>query len=140
MPESLWECVAEAKRTTVATRSPSIAAARVKQAQTPLRKNMTTAERFALFHRTHPEVYALFRQFAEELLAAGRRRYSARAIIYRIRWHTDIKGGRGEATDGGNGWKIDNYFSAYYARMLARDDQRFAMFFEFRESGCDLED
>jgi len=88
----------------------------------------TIAERFAEFDAAHPEVYAMFRQFALELLAAGRDRGSAEQIIQRIRWETNIRADRG-----GCDLKINDHFRTMYARKLAGADERFRSFFEFRQ-------
>lgn len=82
--------------------------------------------RFKDFDTTHPEIYGLFKFFANELLAAGRSRYSARTIIERIRWHHATAGNDGE-------FKINNNFIAYYARKLAAEDSRFQEFFTWRK-------
>ena len=84
------------------------------------------AERFTEFDKANPEVYGLFKFFANELLSAGRRRYSARTIIERIRWHQATSSSDGE-------FKINNNFIAYYGRKLAQEDSRFMEFFTWRK-------
>lgn len=46
--------------------------------------------RFVQFHNSNPEVYDMFRRFAVEIRNAGYRRYSADAIMHRIRWECDL--------------------------------------------------
>jgi hypothetical protein len=82
-------------------------------------------EAFAAFDETHPEVYRLFRDLAESLWNAGKRRGSARDIWGRIRWEYDTGGRSGD-------FALNNNFTALYARKLAAEDERFATFFEFR--------
>ena len=83
-------------------------------------------ERFRLFDRAHPEVFRLFRQYAEFIRGKGHDRYSADAILHRIRWHFAIdKGDRDFA--------INNNFSSRYARLLMEVDPAFVGFFEVRE-------
>lgn len=84
-------------------------------------------ERFAEFDTLHPEVFALFRQFALQLLNRGRSRGSADQIIQRIRWETSANSQREEGD-----FKINDHFSSRYARKLKNEDARFAEFFEFR--------
>lgn len=84
------------------------------------------AERFEDFHRTHGEVYTLFERFARELKARGRDRYSADAILHRIRWHYATSG------PDASGFKINDHYSAMYARKLMDDFPEFAGFFETR--------
>ena len=82
--------------------------------------------RFATFDTEHPEVWALFRRFACELLAAGRSRGSSDQICHRIRWETAVNPGHD------SGFKINDHFTSRYARKLVASDSRFADFFEFR--------
>lgn len=85
-----------------------------------------TRQLFEKFHAIHPEVYDLFKKFAADLLASGHRRYSARTIVERIRWHYAINPDR----DGG--FKINDHLCPHYARRLMAEDSRFARFFELR--------
>ncbi len=82
--------------------------------------------RFEAFDQAHPEVYGLFQFFAEQLLASGRTKGGARAIVERMRWHHTTSSTDGE-------FKLNNMFIPRYARKLALEDERFETFFEFRE-------
>lgn len=92
----------------------------------PALKPIDWDERFADFHKAHPEVYGLFKFFAIELLGAGRNRGGARAIVERIRWHHATNSSDGE-------FKINNGFIPRLARKLALEDSRFETFFGFRK-------
>jgi hypothetical protein len=81
--------------------------------------------RFEEFDREHPEVWAYFVRFANELLARSERG-SADQIMQRIRWETTVNPER----DGG--LKLNDHFSSRYARKLAKEDRRFETFFSFR--------
>lgn len=83
------------------------------------------ADAFAEFDREHPEVYLWFRKYALELLYAGATRAGAKAIVERIRWEVAIQ-------YPGRDLKINNNYTAYYARKLAAEDVRFRDFFQFR--------
>ena len=85
---------------------------------------------FMAFHEKNPRVYEWFVRFANEALDAGRPRYSARTILHRLRWYTDIE------TDGDD-FKINDHWSPFYSRMLAKEDERFSDFFEFRGAAAD---
>jgi len=87
---------------------------------------------FRAFDRDHPEVYAMFRRFAFEVHRAGHSRFSARAIVHRIRWETAMK-----PTD--EQFKINNNWTPYLARKLAAENTMFADFFEFRHAKADEE-
>jgi hypothetical protein len=82
-------------------------------------------QRFEQFHQAHPSVFELFTAFATQKLLEGHTRYSADAILHRVRW--EMEGQWQES-----GFKINNDFSSRYARLLSRTDERFADFFEFR--------
>jgi hypothetical protein len=87
----------------------------------------TIQQRFEAFDAAFPGVFVLFRRFARELRAIGRKRYSADAILHRIRWEFAINPDR--AFDDR---KINNDFSSRYARKLADEEPAFEEFFEFR--------
>lgn len=83
---------------------------------------------FSAFHAEHPEVYVLYKRFAWELRAAGNNHGSSEQIIQRIRWETMVNRGH----DGG--FKINDWFRARYARMLAAEcPAEFGAFFSFRK-------
>jgi hypothetical protein len=84
-------------------------------------------EAFVAFHRRNPSVWILFDRFALEAASGGRLRYSADAILHRIRWHVDIE------TNDPDGLKINDHFSAYYARLWQRAHPERAGFFRNRE-------
>lgn len=84
-------------------------------------------DRFMEFHTANPVVYKLFARFAREARAAGLDRYSAKAIMERLRWEIRIS-----LRENNSSYKINNDYVARYARMLAQDDPSFANFFEFR--------
>lgn len=85
---------------------------------------------FELFHENNPQVYELFKHFAREA-AARLPRFSADAILHRIRWWVAVE------THDPAGWKINDHWSAFYARLLIKDDPGFAGFFELRRSAAD---
>lgn len=86
----------------------------------------TIQARFEQFLAENPHVYRLFRQYAEQLLARGWDRYSADAILHRIRWHLNVE------VAGDPAPKLNDHFTSRLARKLAGEDERFRSFFEFR--------
>lgn len=68
----------------------------------------------------------LFEHLAFRVIATGRRRYSARAILHRIRWEHEIEYGD---TD----FKVNNNYSARLARWFMAKHPHTAGFFELRE-------
>lgn len=80
---------------------------------------------FEKFDAQNPHVFQLFKQFAEQMRASGRKHYGAMGIINQIRWHMALK-----TTD--EEFKINNNYAPYYARKLADSDARFRDFFRMR--------
>ena len=69
-------------------------------------------EAFRRFHEQNPTVWVLFQRFALEAIATGLDHYGADAINQRIRWHMEIE------TRGTESLKMNNSFTAYYARLF----------------------
>lgn len=90
----------------------------------------TLAARFDEYDESNPHVWQLFKQFTREAYNAGHGRFSAQAIIERIRWKTSVE------TRGGD-FKINNDFVACYARKFHRDFPHLDGFFSTRESVAD---
>lgn len=82
---------------------------------------------FLKFHEANPAVWELFERFSLEAVASGISRYSSVAICQRIRWFTEIE------TRGGRGVKINNNFTAYYARLFSVRHPEHADFFKTRK-------
>ena len=83
-------------------------------------------KRFDAFHADNPDVYELFKRFTFEKIDAGKKKYSARGIIFRIRWETDIQTTEEQPN-------INDHWSPFYARMFMRDFPRHEGFFELRK-------
>jgi len=79
------------------------------------------------FHRQHPMVWRLFCQFTEELIYRGFEHYSAKGVFERIRWET------AEADSGLNEFKLNNNYSAFYARAFMRCYPEHDGFFHIRQ-------
>jgi hypothetical protein len=84
---------------------------------------------FLKFHAKNPHVYELFKRFANEAIAAGRKRFSSKIICERIRWHTLI-----ETSD--EIWKINNNYTADYARLFMQDFPQYEGYFATRGRRC----
>lgn len=70
-------------------------------------------------------LYRLFERVADEVRAAGFTRFSADAILHRIRWHRLIE--RGDRT-----FRVNNNESSKLARALIARRPEFRDFFELR--------
>ncbi len=67
------------------------------------------AERFLTYDTENPGIWTMFERFANELVAAGVTTLSANLIFERMRWETAISGN--------DGYKLNNNYRAFYARM-----------------------
>lgn len=72
------------------------------------------------------DVCALFERLALEVRASGFDRYSARALLHRLRWHHHVERGDRE-------FKINNKHSAPLARWFLAKHPEMPDFFELRE-------
>lgn len=80
---------------------------------------------FEAFHEEHPEVYVMFCDLCDRLIAAGHERYSSDAINHRIRWHFSVDCGDRE-------FKLNDHFTSRYARKWLAAHPQHAGFFELR--------
>lgn len=93
----------------------------------PPRRRPRHYRAFLAFHRENPDVYRLFMRFARQVKGAGYERYSSDAICHRIRWHVNID------TKSGDGFKMNDHYTAHYARLLMEDyPDEFGGLFELR--------
>jgi hypothetical protein len=67
--------------------------------------------RFKIFHRENPHVFEHFCRFAFQVIKAGKKRYSADAILHQIRWHVDIET-RGDLV------KVNNDFARCFGDLF----------------------
>jgi len=81
------------------------------------------------------EIAGLFIKLAWGLKRRGFKRYSARAIVHRIRWHHDLKHGPDSVNAGG--YKIANHWSAYLARFAEAREPKLTDFFTSKQSEAD---
>jgi hypothetical protein len=98
-----------------------------KEKPTTTEASTELVDKFNRYHRKNPKVYELFHKFSKEVISTGRSRYSAWAIIQRIRWHVDIK------TEDPSGFKINNDYIALYTRLLIKEHPEFKNFFELKQ-------
>jgi len=92
----------------------------------PARTTGKFQEEFEAFDAANPDVWREFREMALRLIKTGWKHYGAKSIIEAIRFHRDILKGEGEQ------WKINNNFTAYYARKFMDIYLEYEGFFETR--------
>lgn len=73
------------------------------------------------------DVVALFEQLALRIARTGFERYSARAVLHRIRWHYQID-------KGDRGFKANNNWTPRLARWFMEKHPELDNFFETRSS------
>lgn len=86
----------------------------------------TIAERFAEFHAAHPEVYQELVELARARVRSGRRRVGIKALWEVARWNLELRCDDGE-------FKLNNSFTASYARLIMSQEADLADIFETRE-------
>lgn len=87
---------------------------------------------FIQYDKENPQIWEAFQRYAGQLRATGRKRIGAKLIMERIRWDSAI-GGHGDF------FKINNNYTAGYARKMIEYDPDFATLFQTRENKGQLE-
>ena len=82
-------------------------------------------ETFIEFHRRNPHIYHLLKDYALLVKRAGRK-IGMKALFERIRWDYMVQS-RSQTE-----YKLNNNFTAYYARLLMDAEPELAGFFETR--------
>lgn len=83
---------------------------------------------FLAFHAKNPKVYELFMRYCEEALSKGKKKLSSKLIINRIRWEVFIS-----TEDDHSVFRINDAYTAHYARQFMDDYPIYRGFFELRE-------
>lgn len=81
---------------------------------------------FWAFHTAHPEVYTELREMALRLRRQGRKHYGIKALYEIVRFNRALNA-RSSAD-----WKLNNNFSALYARLLMQNEPALHDFFRLR--------
>ena len=81
-------------------------------------------ETFESYQARNPRLYKEFVHYTHQMIGAGQTKIGAKAIFERIRWESKI-----ERNDE---FKINNNYSADYARKFEKDFPHFAGIFEKR--------
>lgn len=77
--------------------------------------------------RDNEHVYREFKVYAIRMAMTGRKRYSAKTIVERIRWDTDIK-------DSEKSFKLNNNYTSGMARLFMSEyGRRYPNFFFLRD-------
>jgi hypothetical protein len=87
------------------------------------------AAKFAEYDARNPAIWELFQHFTFAIMNAGQTHYSADAILHRVRWETTVT-----STET---FKINNNYSAFYARKFMMSYPQYDGFFRTRTSQAD---
>lgn len=78
--------------------------------------------------RVNRHIYKAFKVYAFEMAMTGRKRYSARTIVERIRWNTDL-------SDTETTFKINDHYTPGMARFFMSEyGEKYPRFFRLRNS------
>lgn len=91
---------------------------------------MLTKEELELYHEENPHIYAAFEKFTLEVIATGRKYYSSRTIVERMRWHSQIEAKH-------DIFKINDHQVPFLARMFESKNPLYKGFFKKRPSVAD---
>lgn len=80
---------------------------------------------FDEYDRENPEVWEKFQEIAFKAIEKGFNHYSSKGIFELIRWHTK--------TSGNDGFKVNNIYTAYYARKFNNKFPEHNNFFRLRK-------
>lgn len=86
----------------------------------------TVSSKFWAFHSSHPDVYDWFKKLTKRAIEKGFKNYSAKGIIEQIRWET-------KGTIKEDGFKVNNNYTALYARMFETEHPQHKGFFRKRK-------
>lgn len=88
----------------------------------------TTAQRFDEFHAANPEVYRVLVRLAREWVAAtGRHKLGIKTLYERARWEIALQTGDAD-------YKLNNNYTAYYARLIMYQERDLCDMFDMRWS------
>lgn len=86
----------------------------------------TIDDRFTEFDRRNPHVYQALRALSLDTRRVGVKRWSVDAAMHIVRWRYRLQ-------TQGDEYRINNSFSALYARLLMEREPELAGFFELRK-------
>ena len=87
-------------------------------------------EKLIKFHYDNPLIYQLFKKYTLERIKLGFEKYSAEAILNRVRWDNDVQ------TSGAD-YKIPNEMKPFYSRLFTNKKSKHSEFFVQKKSVCD---
>jgi len=83
---------------------------------------------FREFHELNPHVYRNLKVLAHKVILAGRHKIGMKFLFERLRWEYAIATQHEEGS-----YRLNNNFTAYYARMLMDQEDELFNLFDLRE-------
>lgn len=80
---------------------------------------------FEEYDKENPQIWQAFKRLTFQLIAVGVKHWGAKAIMEQLRYETIIRG-KGD-------YKINNNYTAGYARKFSKEFPKYKDFFEIRE-------
>ncbi len=92
---------------------------------------MSISERFVEFHRENPRVYKTLVDLARKWVkTTGSSKIGIKSLCERARWEIAVKSKN-------SGFRIDNSFTAFYARLIMENEPDLKGMFDTRVSEAD---
>ena len=88
--------------------------------------------RFQKYQEENPHVYAAFKRFTLELVAAGRTRIGGRVIVERLRWESMVRSNTGQ-------WKLNDHWTPFFVRLFIKEHPQHEGLFSLRKAKADTE-
>lgn len=88
--------------------------------------------KFRVFHENNPHVFMKLRALALDLKQRGLEKYSIKGLYEVVRWQYAFEYGKDEQ------YRLNNNYTAYYARLLMEAEPDLKGFFSLRTSGADV--
>ena len=90
------------------------------------KKGLSIEERFEIFHRGNPHVYAVLVRVARRMKRSGKvKTWSMKAAFEVVRYRA--------IETYGQDWKLNNDYTSHYARLIMEREKELAGFFRTRE-------
>jgi hypothetical protein len=94
---------------------------------------VTIRTRFIAFHKANPDIYDLFERFTLEAIDSGMPKVGSKFIFERIRWEILVgTKGAGYCVATKRLLKLNNNFTAWYARLFMAKNRMHIGVFELR--------
>lgn len=92
-------------------------------------RRRSIAARFAEFHAANPHIYAEIVKMARRARARGAERIGIKMLWEALRWQLAVETGRVD----GDTFRLNNVFTAHYARLVMEQEPDLRGIFETRE-------